>query len=207
MCFLSGCATAPTVVPPRPEGVSGVYHRVEKGQTLWMISKMYNTDLDELAKVNHISDTAKIEVGQQVLIPFRQKLCPIPDKSAVNDFIWPLKGRVIGEFGQTYSNMINKGINIQPYSGNSEIVAARGGRVVFYSSDFDVYGKTVIIDHGDGFLTVYARNSEVFVKAGDRVDKGSVIARAGFSGRDRSVYLHFQIRKGHIPQNPNFYLP
>jgi len=54
---------------------------------------------------------------------------------------------------------------------------------------------------------VYARNSAVFVRAGDRVEKGSCIARAGNSGRDRKTYLHFEIRKGYAPQNPTFYLP
>jgi len=209
MCILmvSGCASTPMVVSPKPEGVSGVYHRVEKGQTLWMISRIYNMDVEELARVNRISDTAKVEAGQQVFIPFAQKPCPVPEKNLGGGFIWPLKGRVVGEFSQTYANMINKGVNIQPYSGNTEVVASRSGRVVFYAPDFDVYGKTVILDHGDGFMTVYARNAEVYVKPGDRVEKGNVIARAGSAGRDKAVYLHFEIRKGRLPQNPNFYLP
>jgi hypothetical protein len=209
ICFLmlSGCASTPMVISSKPEGVPGVYHRVEKGQTLWTISKIYNMDLEELARVNRISDAAKVEAGQQVFIPFAQKLCPIPEKNVSGDFIWPLKGRVIGEFSQTYGNMINKGVNIQPSSAGAEVVASRSGRVVFYAPDFDVYGKTVILDHGDGFMTVYARNAEVYVKPGDRVEKGSIIARAGSAGRDKAVYLHFEIRKGYLPQNPNFYLP
>jgi murein DD-endopeptidase MepM/ murein hydrolase activator NlpD len=64
----------------------------------------------------------------------------------------------------------------------------------------------LIIDHGDGFSSVYARNSEVFIKVGENIKKGTVIAKVGSAGRDKNEYLHFQIRKGHIPQNPNFYL-
>ena len=117
-----------------------------------------------------------------------------------------MRGRVITSFGQNSSNTINKGINIKPYS-NQDVVAARGGKVVFYSEDFDGFGKTIIIDHGDGLLTVYSRNAQVFIKAGDVVQKGALIAKAGSAGRDKNTYLHFEIRKGHIPQNPYFYLP
>jgi murein DD-endopeptidase MepM/ murein hydrolase activator NlpD len=121
------------------------------------------------------------------------------------DFIWPLKGKIIAVFGQSFNNMANKGINIQPYN-DLDIKASRSGRIIFYADDFKNYGKTIIIDHGDGFSTVYARNAEIFVKIGDYVQQGSYIAKAGSSGRDKNIYLHFQIRKGHIPQNPNFYL-
>lgn len=206
--FLAGCATAPEMVPSAPAAAGeGIYHRVEKGQTLWMISKMYRMDLDELARVNRITDTAKVEVGQQIFVPFTKKVCPVPKSAVAGDFIWPLKGRVLTEFGETRGAMVNKGLNIRPASGSGDVVAARSGRVVFCAADFEIYGKTVIIDHGDGFFTVYARNAELFVQLGRRVEQGEVIARTGYAGRDREIYLHFQIRKGHVPQNPYFYLP
>lgn len=201
-----GCAPAPYVKPQVPEGLPGIYHRVERGQTLWRISKMYEVDLEELARVNRISDSASIEVGQLLFIPNRRRIKTASVKYSSDDFIWPIKGRVIASFGQTYNNMINKGLNIQPRS-SLEIVAARSGRVVFYAKDFGGYGKTIIIDHGDGLSTVYARNSEVLIKLGDEVQKGDLIAKAGSAGRDKNTYLHFEIRKGHLPQNPYFYLP
>jgi murein DD-endopeptidase MepM/ murein hydrolase activator NlpD len=101
--------------------------------------------------------------------------------------------------------MINKGINIQTY-GSPNVVASRSGKVVFYDDNFKDFGKTIIIDHGDGFSTVYARNSQVFIKIGDYVQRGTLIAKAGSTDRDKNTYLHFQIRKGYIPQNPYFYL-
>lgn len=202
----TGCATAPYVKPIAPAGIPGIYHRVEKGQTLWRISKLYNVDLDEIANINRIPDAANIETGQLIFIPHRQRQLPMTDKYSSDDFIWPLKGKVIATFGQTFNSMLNKGINIQPYS-NSDVVAVRSGKVIFYKDDFGPFGKTVIIDHGDGFSTVYARNAQVFIKAGDNVQKGMVIAKAGSAGRDKFRYLHFEIRKGYIPQNPFFYLP
>jgi murein DD-endopeptidase MepM/ murein hydrolase activator NlpD len=163
-------------------------------------------DLDEIIRINHIADAATIDTGQLIFIPYRQKLQHLPRKSLTEDFIWPARGRVISTFGQTFNNMINKGLNIQSYR-NSDIVASRSGKVVFYENNFNNFGKTIIIDHGDGFSTVYARNSQVFIKLGDYVQKGIPIAKAGSTDRDKNVYLHFEIRKGHLPQNPYFYLP
>jgi murein DD-endopeptidase MepM/ murein hydrolase activator NlpD len=189
--------------------VPGFYHRVQGGETLWRISKIYNVDLDELVNANHISDATSIDTGQLILIP--RNLQPrqqpnIINKYSAEDFIWPVQGKVIATFGQSFSSIINKGINIKPYSVQ-DVVAARSGKVVFYTEDFDGFGKTIIVDHGDGLLTVYSRNAQVFIRVGDVVQKGAIIAKAGSAGRDKNTYLHFEIRKGHIPQNPYFYLP
>lgn len=201
-----GCATAPLVMPPAgPAGIPGIYHRVEKGQTLWRISKLYDADLDELARVNRIPEASNIEIGQLIFVPHASTI-KIPATAAGEDFIWPVRGRVIAAFNQTYNNMINKGINIQPY-GNFNVSASRSGKVVFSSPNFKGFGRTVILEHPDGFLTVYARNSEIFARLGDNVRRGEVIAKAGSPARDKPGYLHFEIRKGHIPQNPRFYLP
>lgn len=207
---ISGCSTAPILVksiPVIPQSVPGTYHKVLAGQTLWKISKIYGVDLDELARLNRITDTAAIEVGQQVFIPSEAKPTPQVIKYGDNDdFIWPIRGRIVGAFGQSFNNMLNKGINIQP-TGSLDVLASRSGRVVFSDEDFIGFGKTIIIEHDDGLFTVYARNSENFVKAGESVQKGANIARAGAAGRDRNTYLHFEVRKGAVPKNPLFYLP
>ena len=195
----SGCAPAYYVEPSlAPLGVPGTYHRVVRGETLWRISKAYNADLGEIARVNHISDAASIEVGQSLFIPYGQTDKASPVKYSGDDFLWPLKGKITATFGQTFNNMINKGINIQSYS-TSDVVASRSGKVTFFDEHFGGFGKTLIIDHGDGFSTVYAMNSQLFIKAGDYIQKGTAIAKAS--------NLHFEIRKGHLPQNPLFYLP
>ncbi|MFA4989255.1 MAG: peptidoglycan DD-metalloendopeptidase family protein [Candidatus Omnitrophota bacterium] len=207
---ISGCATSPYVQPAAvraPAGMAGIYHRIQKGQTLWKISRIYGVDLEELAQINRITDATAIEIGRQIFIPNRFKVQPASAKYNDNDdFIWPLAGRITGTFGQTINHTLNKGINIQPY-GSLEVAASRSGKVVFLSRDFAGLGKTLIIEHKDGLFTVYARNSEILVRAGDNVQKGALIARAGSSGRDKNTYLHFEVRKGHIPQNPLFYLP
>ena len=71
-----GCATVPPVAPPISAKIPGTYHRVEKSQTLWKFSKIYNVDLEELVKINHISDATSIEVGQMIFIPQQKKTTP-----------------------------------------------------------------------------------------------------------------------------------
>ena len=206
---LAGCATVPPYtgpsLPASVQGFGGVRHRVEAGQTLWRISKLYTVDIDDIIHLNHLSESSTIEIGQVLLIPNRLRPQNIPIKSSGDDFIWPLRGRVIAGFGSTYRNLVNKGINIQAPAG-ADILAARSGRVVFYSSSFGNYGKTIIIDHGDGLRSVYSRISEIFVQSGENVQRGSLVGRVGTSLRDKNSYLHFQIRKGTLPQNPLFYL-
>jgi septal ring factor EnvC (AmiA/AmiB activator) len=208
--FAAGCATTTYTSAPMPRpSMPGTYHRVEKGQTLWKISKMYGAELEEIARVNRIPDTSSIETGQYIFIPSAyKKQATRYQATSSEDFIWPLKGKVVSAFGQSYKNMVNKGINIQPY-GNLDVAASRGGKIVFYSENFGGYGKTIIIDHGDGFSTVYAGNAQVFAKPGESIQKGSTIAKAGSrtDAKSRSAYLHFEIRKKHLPQNPYYYLP
>lgn len=205
--LLCGCATVNPITTSAPQftGMPGIYHCVEKGQTLWAISKMYGVDLEELAKVNRISDAAQVEINQLVFIPSRNKPQGNADNYSKEDFAWPIKGRVIATFGQVHNNMLNKGINI--LAKNPDVFASRSGKVVFYAPAFKGYGKTIIIDHGDGFSSVYARNSEVFIKIGDSVEKGALIAKVGLTAKDKNKYLHFEIRRWHIPQNPYYYLP
>jgi len=202
---LAGCATAPyTPSSSATMGMPGIYHRVEKGQTLWRISKMYDTDLDEIVRINRIPESSTIEIGQLIFIPNRKKpqYQEYKASNTSDDFNWPIKGKIITRFGQTYKSMVNKGVNIQPFA-NTDVIAVRSGKVVFCINNFNGYGKTIIINHGDGFMSVYAGNSSILVTPGESVQKGSSIARIN---TDSKSYLHFEIRKGNIAQNPYFYL-
>ncbi|MCM8762862.1 MAG: LysM peptidoglycan-binding domain-containing M23 family metallopeptidase [Candidatus Omnitrophica bacterium] len=206
-----GCATVPyqdtTLSQPRP----GIYHRVEKGQTLWRIAKLYNVDMDELVRINNIPNAFQIKAGQIIFIPKSAEFQSLPKEkisssNLVEDFIWPIKGEVLSSFGQFSHDVVNKGIDIKA-DYRSDVVASRSGRVIFLSEGLKHFGKTIIIQHDEDFSTVYARNSEILVKLGDSVRQGQLIARVGISGPSNIAYLHFEIRKKHIPQNPYYYLP
>ena len=192
--------SGPTLPAAGNQTTPGLHHRVEAGQTLWRISRIYNIDIDDILRLNHIPADAKIEIGQVLLIPGTLQARPKETvfKAAGDDFIWPLRGKIISGLG--------RGINIQAVAANP-VVASRRGRVVFYADNFGNYGKTIILDHGDGLRSVYSRFSQLNVRLGDVVERGAMLGRLGNSKRDRNNYLHFEIRKGQLSQNPLFYLP
>ena len=208
-----GCQTVPYVTaPPPPTKPGGIYHRVEAGQTLWRISKLYNIDLDDIIAANNMPDAAKVSAGQLLFIPgARQTL--IEDKSVNvnynqqdNGFIWPVKGKITSYFMDASGPLVNKGINIQAGFG-AQVVAARSGTVCFVGESLQNYGKMLIIDHGDGLSSVYARNSRILVRPGERINQGAPVAIAGQNKIASAAELHFEIRKGHRPKNPLYYLP
>lgn len=122
---------------------------------------------------------------------------------------WPAKGRVIKNFGlQTHEKYNiqtkNNGIDIALTSG-SAVRASADGQVV-YSDAFSGSGKMIIIDHKNGFHTVYSYNSQLLVARGTNVTKGQNIALSGISPSDGTSALHFEIRKNGKPVNPFNYL-
>jgi lipoprotein NlpD len=78
--------------------------------------------------------------------------------------------------------------------------------VVYRDSQLKGFGQTIIIDHGDGYQTVYSYNSAILVNVGDDVRQRDAIAKVGSSGRAKEPTLHFEIRRNGEPHNPEFYL-
>ena len=77
---------------------------------------------------------------------------------------------------------------------DSYIRAAAGGIVRDAGTD-EVYGKFVLIDHGDGYESMYGHASQIFVAAGDSVERHEVIALSGSTGRSTAPHLHFEVRR------------
>ncbi|MBI3312249.1 MAG: M23 family metallopeptidase [Candidatus Omnitrophica bacterium] len=221
---LSGCT--PYRESQRPQASAGAdpTHQVLRGETLWSIARRYEVPVDDLARLNGISDASKLESGQTLVlpepIPPGLRASPSPSTRRVGDaeaggrvavadssrFVWPVRGRVISIFGARRRGTVNKGIDIQAQPG-TEVVAARGGHVSYVHESLPGFGKTIIIEHGDGFASVYAYVSEILVRQGDRVSQRQQIARVGRTGRTEVPALHFEIRRGQKPQNPLRYLP
>ena len=213
--MFAGCARAPRVSPPKEiippvRAEKGIYHKVLKGETLWRISKAYGVELERIVVANRIRDAQRIKAGQLLFIP--SATAPIKSKSpralsyTKEDFAWPVKGKIILHFGDRKGTSKNKGIDIQVGEGTT-VVASRGGKVIFTDDKVKGYGKTIILDHGNDLHTLYAHNSKILVKIGENIKQFAPIAKVGSTGRARTPYLHFEIRKGHQPQNPFYYLP
>lgn len=204
--LLSGCAGISDYSFDRSSPSGGIYHAVKRGETLWAISKVYGIELEKLIKANRMPDASKIEIGQLIFVPGATAAKSIQDNGKVEGFIWPIKGSVISYFGSVRNMTKNKGIDVRGSQG-AGIRTSRSGNVTFVSENMKGYGKTIIIDHLDGFQTVYAYNAENLVIIDQHVTQGDVIARVGKTGRADTPTLHFEVRKKSKPQNPFYYLP
>jgi murein DD-endopeptidase MepM/ murein hydrolase activator NlpD len=116
-------------------------------------------------------------------------------------FRWPVKGRVISNFGGKPNGQQNDGINIS-VPENTAVKASEDGVVAYAGNELKGYGNLVLIKHADGWVTAYAHNSEILVHRGETVKRGQVISKAGQSGGVASPQVHFEIRKGSTPVDP-----
>ena len=115
-------------------------------------------------------------------------------------FCWPLSGELMSPFGLRAGRM-HSGLDLKAAPG-AKIKASRSGRVLYSGSGFRGYGNVVILDHGDGFLTIYAHNLKNLVHEDERVEAGATIALVGQTGNATSPHLHFEIRSGDRPVDP-----
>ncbi len=120
-------------------------------------------------------------------------------------FRWPVRGRIISDFGSKPGGARNDGINLAVPEG-TEVKAAEDGSVIYAGNELKGYGNLVLIRHDDGWVSAYAHNSEILVKRGDTVRRGDTISRAGASGSVSQPQVHFELRKGNKPVNPMLYL-
>ncbi len=120
------------------------------------------------------------------------------------DFQWPAQGAITSGFGGR-GRRTHEGIDISGYEGRA-VRAAADGRVVF-SERKRGYGRVVILEHANGYRTLYAHNQDNLVWEGVRVKRGRVIAEMGSSGRSSGPHLHFEVRVRGTPVDPIGCLP
>lgn len=202
----------------------GVMHRVQKGETVYTLAKRYRLGDDDAAAQPIISfpfntfaddNTFALTTGQTVFVPGGVKPQAVsvprttarittPDAGAVSasgQFVWPAAGYI----SQNYA-WYHKAYDIAN-RGGGRILAADAGKVVVAGwVDNSGYGNRVMIDHGNGYVTLYAHMSVVRVSVGQSVNKGDVIGDMGSTGRSTGVHLHFEIRQGGNALNPAGFL-
>lgn len=128
-----------------------------------------------------------------------------PAATGIDKFRWPARGQVITGFGQSENGKRNDGIDISMPTG-TPVKAAENGVVIYSGDGLKEYGKTVLIRHDDGLVTVYAHADKLNVSRGDKVARGQVIANSGMSGVAKTPRLHFEVRKNASPVDPTNYL-
>lgn len=121
------------------------------------------------------------------------------------NLIKPISGSVTSRFGSRWGST-HKGIDIGAPKG-TPIKAAASGTVVSASTGYNGgYGNCVVISHGNGIETAYGHCSALYVKVGQKISQGQVVAGVGNTGRSFGNHLHFEIRINGVAQNPQNYL-
>ncbi|MCL2932432.1 MAG: peptidoglycan DD-metalloendopeptidase family protein [Trichodesmium sp. MAG_R03] len=128
------------------------------------------------------------------------------DSMQFTGYTWPARGVLTSGYGWRWGRM-HRGIDIAAPTG-TPIIAAAPGIVTYADWNGGGYGNLVEIQHPNGSLTIYAHNSQILVKKGQKVSQGELIAKMGSTGRSTGPHLHFEIHpKGNGAVNPMAYLP
>lgn len=151
------------------------------------------------------------QVQKTEIVP-KQKISSDPKKQlpkitarSSSKFSWPVRGNILSSYGAKNNGLFNDGINISASLGTS-VKAAENGVVAYAGNEVKGMGNLVIIQHSDGWMTIYAHLDSMSVKRGTRVNVGTVIGRVGKTGKVDKPQLHFEIRKGTKAYNPTQYL-
>jgi septal ring factor EnvC (AmiA/AmiB activator) len=123
---------------------------------------------------------------------------------------WPVTGEIVGRFGTEKhpkwgTVTMNNGIDIATPIGTGVRAVAKG-RVDYVSDDFASYGQIVILNHGDGYYTLYGHLSSISVAVGQEVAPGQVVGRSGDTGSLKGPILHFEVRQGAQSLDPESWL-
>jgi len=193
-------------IPP----VTGIVHKVASGETIHTIAKKYNTNAQNILNFPFNSfddlDTFSLVAGQTLYVPDGTIE---PEKPAYkfvasiqagvkgsSNFIWPTSGAIT-----QYYVWYHKALDIANSSA-PPVIAADSGTVVYAGCLNWGYGCHIIIDHGNGYQTLYGHLSSYSVEAGNSVGQASQIGVMGSSGRSTGTHLHFEIRSGGQLLNP-----
>lgn len=199
--------------------VTGVSHKVKEGDTLESVAKKYSANQQAILDFpfNDIPDDFSLKVGQILIVPDGsppelpavKKPRPQPKYLATGpqspafeapggaQFIWPTSGSLT-----QYYSWYHPGIDIANRSAPG-IAASDGGTVIVAGwPDSFGYGNRVVIDHGNGYQSLYAHMSNIYVSVGDTVTRGQLIGQMGSTGRSTGTHLHLEIHLKGSALNP-----
>lgn len=207
-------------IPP----ISGIIHKIKKGDNLKKIATLYGAKIDEIVKFNKLKeDGTDLIIGEEIMIPGGAKpnvyvpplvrstigsiAAPAGSRQAAGSygFVWPTVARAVTQ----YYNWKHHAIDIAGAMA-TPIYAAKAGAVETAQCGWNGgYGCYIILNHGDGYKTVYGHNSRLLVAAGEYVEIGQSIALMGNTGNVRGrtgIHLHFEIRINGTLVNPLGYV-
>lgn len=196
-------------IPP----VTGVVHKVAAGDNIYTIAKKYHVDAQNIVNFPFNDfvdpDTFQLTPGQTLYVPdgtieaapkqpteFRHVAQIQAGVQGTSSFIWPTTGTIT-----TYPVWYHMALDIANRAA-PPILASDTGTVTYTGCIAYGYGCHIIIDHANGYQTLYGHLSSIEVSAGQAVTKGERIGVMGSTGRSTGTHLHFEIRSGGTQLNP-----
>jgi len=197
-------------IPP----VTGIVHTVKAGDTIYSLAKKYKSDAQKIVNfpANDFADldTFALNIGQTLFIPdgvmpeaapvYIAQQVPQIIPGAGGKYMWPVQG-LITQYPVSYHMAVDIANPAAP-----PIAAADGGVISYVGCIKYGYGCHIIINHSDGYQTLYAHLSQYNVEAGDKVVRGQLIGKMGSTGRSTGTHLHFEVRKNGVLLNPLSFL-
>jgi len=208
----------------------GILYTVQLGDTLLDVAAVYETDVESIVGLsgNQLGDADSVLDGAVLLLPGAVPPPPPPPAvtpepffaagapaegfsppaatAVVSGFMWPVGGSLNDYFGAPRGGgTYHSGIDIGADSG-TPIAAAAAGQVVLASSGYG-YGNYVIVRHDNGYETLYAHLSEIYVAQGQWVGQGEAVGTVGDTGWATGPHLHLEVRSGGAAVDPLNYLP
>lgn len=189
------------------------HHVIQRGDTLWSLSRRFGVTLAQLSAANDISDPSSVRTGMRLVIPqppatTETKSTKTRSRSTTQSvryaLRWPVEGEVTSRYGKRRGRA-HDGIDIGAPKGTAVKAAAAGE--VLYAAAHGSYGNLVVLKHPGDLVTVYAHNDINLVRKGQRITAGQMIGKVGQTGRATGPHLHFEVRRGTTPQNPMRFLP
>lgn len=199
-------------IPP----VSGIIVTVKSGDTIQSLAKRYGllapqAIVDWPYNTFANDETFALTAGQTLVIPGGKPPEEVPVApryvntaplfaGGTGQFAWPVGGIITQYFSWYHS-----GVDIANNLGTT-VLAADSGRVVLVQYLNYGYGWHVIINHGNGYQTLYGHLSKILVSEGDNISRGQAVGLLGSTGRSTGPHLHFEIKTGNTFQNPLSFL-
>ena len=197
--------------------IDGAYHTITAGDTLSTLADKYSVSIDAIVgyPANGLQDaSAPLTTGQRLVIPggsrpFVEQYAtaysgPIPANALIGSgaFVWPTSGPITQSYWGAH-----RGLDIGGWTG-APVKAADSGYVTLAATGWNTgYGNYVIVDHGNGFSTLYSHLNSVYVRSGESVSRGQQIGSVGNTGNSTGPHLHLEILYQGVPRNPMGYLP
>jgi murein DD-endopeptidase MepM/ murein hydrolase activator NlpD len=198
--------------------VDGALHTITSGDTLISLANKYKVTVEQIVNYpgNNLADAnAPLTLAAKLVIPNGVK--PFVNQQAVvytsnavpanapiggGSFVWPTSGSINQRYWGGHA-----AIDIGAWTG-APVRAADGGYVAVSTGGWNAgYGNHIIIDHGNGFATLYAHLNSIYVNQGESVAAGQQIGSVGNTGNSTGPHLHFEIRYQGGARNPLSYLP